>query len=323
MTTTMIDRLRRLGTRMCTTAAMERRIEPTLTDMRNEYLEACHLGRRWRARWIAVAGVLAVMKVILHAILERGAEGLLRPDAEIRAALLRLGAIFGAVVTATAVMLAWIPFNSMPVPRPFNAGELLYLIPQALPIAVPIGLTIAIAMGLRASLAERLAVWTLTAAVACSVVSLLTLGWWAPASNQAYRTMVVGREIPKGENELTLGELRMRIDEIRAFDPAAPARRLSVRYHTRWALSATPLVLALFALMIAARRGRTAVGSALGAVISSGGFALLLTWTSYLAFRGDIPPWLGAWLPNIAFICLIAIVAARSRRRRADGLLSP
>ncbi len=265
MTPTTIDRLRRLGTRICTAAAMERRIEPTLADLRNECLEAYHSGRPWRARWIEVLGVLAIVKVIILVTLDRGAEHLLRPDAEMRSALLKLGALFGAVVTVTAVALAWVPFNTMPVPHPVDAGELLYLIPQALPIAVPIGLAIAIVFGLSASLSGRLAGWILSAAVTCSVVSFLTLGWWAPVSNQAYRTRIVGQEIAKGENELTLGELSTRIEEIRAFDPAAPARRLSVMYHTRWALSVTPLVLAVFALVITGHSRRTTAGSALGA----------------------------------------------------------
>ena len=319
MTPTTIDRLRRLGTRICTAAAMERRIEPTLADLRNECLEAYHRGRPWRARWIEVLGVLAIVKVILLVTLDRGAEHLLRPDAEMRSALLKLGAMFGAVVTVTAVALAWVPFNTMPVPHPVDAGELLYLIPQALPIAVPIGLAIAIVFGLSASLPGRLAVWILSAAVTCSVVSFLTLGWWAPVSNQAYRTRIVGQEIAKGENELTLGELSARIEEIRAFDPAAPARRLSVMYHTRWALSVTPLVLAVFALVITGHSRRRTAGSALGAVLSSGGFALLLMWTNYLAYRGSVPPSLGAWLPNITFLGMTMALALGSRKQRADA----
>ena len=320
MTAPMIERLRRLGMRMCAAAAMERRIEPTLADIRNECLEAYHRGRPWRARWIELVGVLAILKVIILVTLECGTESLLQPDAELRSALLRLSAIFGVVVAVTTLALAWVPFNTMPVPRPIDAGELLYLIPQALPIAVPIGLTIAIVFGLGASLSGRLAVWILSAAATCSVVSFLTLGWWAPASNQAYRTKIVGQEIAKGENELTLGELGARIEQIRAFDPAAPARRLSVLYHTRWALSVTPLVLAVFALVITRHSRRITVGSALGGVLASGGFALLLIWTNYLAFRGSVPPSLGAWLPNITFLGMTAALTAYSRGHRANGI---
>ena len=316
MAATMIERLRRLATRMCTAAAMERRIEPTLADLRNECLEAYHRGRPWRARWIEGVGILAIVKVITLVTLERGSESLLHPDVEMRSALLRLGAIFGAVVTVTALALAWVPLNTMPVPRPIDAGELLYLIPQALPLAVPIGLTMAIVFGLRAFSSGRLAVWILSAAVTCSVVSFLTLGWWAPASNQAYRTKIVGHEIAKGENELTLGELGTRIEQIRAFDPAAPARRLSVLYHTRWALSVTPLVLAVFALVSTRHSRQITVGSALGAVLASGGFALLLIWTNYLAFRGSVPPSLGAWLPNITFLGMTTALTVYSRGHR-------
>jgi hypothetical protein len=154
-------------------------------------------------------------------------------------------------------------------------GELLYLIPQALPIAVPLGLMVANVSGLRTSV-NGLAVWILWAAVSCSVVSFLTLGWWAPAANQAFRVKVIGHEIPKGDNELTVGEIDTRIEQIRAFDPAAPARRLSVLYHTRWALSVTPLVMAMFELALIGRSRRSTGGAVLVTLLLSGGFAFLL-----------------------------------------------
>jgi lipopolysaccharide export LptBFGC system permease protein LptF len=300
---------------------MERRIEPALADIRNECLEAHHHGQLWRARRLQLIGVVTIVKVLALVTLEHEVGSLLRSDATTRSALLRLAALFIVVVTMATVALASVPFNTMPVPRPMGAQELLYLIPQALPIALPVGLMFAIVSGLRTSLNGRLAVWILAAAVSCSVVSFVTLGWWAPASNQVFRVKVTGREMAKGDNELTLGELGTRIEAIRAFDPAAPARRLSVLYHARWALSVTPLVLAMFALALSGRRRRTTVGGDLiTALLLSWGFVLLLVWTNHLAFRGSVPPLVGAWLPNLTFVGVTAAAMLWSLRRRAGAL---
>ena len=203
----------------------------------------------------------------------------------------------------------------MPVPRPLDARELGYLIPQALPIAIPVGLMMAVALGRKMAPSGPLAVWIVAAGLACSVMSFLTLAWWAPASNQAFRIKVVGFEIPKGENELTLGELKTRIEQIRAFDPAAPARRLSVRYHSRWALSVAPMILAVFAL-VTTRRTRARALNGATTVVGSGAFVFLLTLTSYLSFHGSISPPMAAWLPNLTFLGVTATVMMWSRRVR-------
>lgn len=137
-------------------------------------------------------------------------------------------------------------------------------------------------------------------------MSLLTLGWLAPASNQAYRVRVVGFEIPKGDNELSLGEIAARIGQIRVFDPSAPARRLSTLYHTRVALSATPLVLTVFSLVMIARIGRRRVARVSAALLTCSGFTFLLVWAAYLAFRGAVAPMVAAWLPNSIFVALTA-----------------
>jgi lipopolysaccharide export system permease LptF/LptG-like protein len=285
---------------------MERRVEPTLADWQNEYLEAVQQGRHWPSRWIQFAGVLAVFKVVALVTLEQSAHELAHLDADTRRALARVSAIFGAVTTTATAVLAWVPLNAMPVADPIDLQELLLLIPQALPLAIPLGLTAAVLLGLAGRVPTRIVVGTLTWAAICSVMSFLTLGWLAPASNQAYRTKVVGREIAKGDNELTLDELGTRIEQIRAFDPSAPARRLSTLYHVRVALSATPLVLAVFSLVTISRiRGRRG-GRVSASLLACGGFTFLFVWTAYLAFRGAVPPPMAAWLPNIVFLGLPA-----------------
>lgn len=50
---------------------MERRVEPTLADWQNEYLDAVQRGRYWASRWIQFAGVLAALKVVALITLEQ------------------------------------------------------------------------------------------------------------------------------------------------------------------------------------------------------------------------------------------------------------
>ena len=298
---------------------MERRVEPTLADWQNEYLEAVERGRYWTSRWIQFSGLLAVFKVVALTTLERSAHALAHPDADTRWALAKMGVIFGAVTTTATAVLACVPFNTMPVGHPVDLQELLLLIPQAVPLAIPIGLTAAILLGLAGRVSTGIVAGALTWAAICSVMSFVTLGWLAPASNQAYRTRVIGHEIAKGDNELTLGELGMRIEQIRAFDPSAPARRSSVLYHNRWALSVTPLVLVLFALALTCRSRRTTVGDALATLLLSAGFAWLLVWTNSLAFRGSVSPLLGTWLPNLTFMIATVVLMLWSLRHRGGA----
>ena len=285
---------------------MERRVEPTLADWQNEYLEAVERGRYWTSRWIQLAGMLAVLKVVALVTLEQSVHALRYPDADTRRALAKAGVIFGAVTASAAFALAWVPLNAMPVPRPVDVQGLLLLLPQALPLAIPVGLTTAILFGLAGRASTRVIAGALTWAVVCSLMSFLTLGWLAPASNQAFRVKVVGFEIPKGENELSLGEIASRIGRIRAFDPSAPARRLSTLYHMRVALSATPLVLTVFSLVATGRIGRRRAGRMSAALLACSGFAFLIVWTASLAFRGAVPPPVAAWMPNIIFVALTA-----------------
>ena len=103
------------------------------------------------------------------------------------------------------------------------------------------------------------------------------------------------------------------------FDPSAPARRSSVLYHNRWALSVTPLVLAMCALALTRQRRRTTVDDALATLLVSGGFAVLLVWTNNLAFRGSVSPLLGTWLPNLTFMTVTAVLTRWSLKRRAGA----
>jgi lipopolysaccharide export LptBFGC system permease protein LptF len=185
-----------------------------------------------------------------------------------------------------------------------------YLIPAALATSVPIGLFAGTALGLRGRhLSRRLVCAVLLVASVTSAGAFLNVAWVVPASNQWYREEFLRGSIPKGEFELTLMELRRAAEELRRWDAAHPqvgnrdrARRLSLAYHRRYAIATAPLTLALFAMVLAARRrlGRTAA-----AVVVCGATAcIILLWMlgSFLTVVEVVPPPIGAWLSQIVVV---------------------
>lgn len=50
--------LRAMAARLCSARAMERLIDPALTDVQLEHRDAIAQGRPWRSRWIRLAGYL-------------------------------------------------------------------------------------------------------------------------------------------------------------------------------------------------------------------------------------------------------------------------
>lgn len=315
--TPAFDRVRTLLARGFPPAAMERRIEPALADWSHEYLRAVDRGARWRARWVLVSGATSVLKVIGLVAIDRTIQACVRPDAATRAATRTSLPIFVAVVSLATAVFAWLPFNTTPTYPARSSQDLLLLIPQALPLAIPLGLLASIVVGLHRRLSGNAAIAVLTGALMCSVVSFTTVAWLAPATNQVYRTRVVGYEPAKGDNELTLGEVQAQVEAIRAFDPAAPARRLSVNFHMRWAYAWAPLVAALFGLA-AARRVRRPPTRAILALVACVGWLLLVRAGAYFAYRGDLAPLLGAWLPNLTFIVAALLASSRAPRSAAS-----
>lgn len=85
------------------------------------------------------------------------------------------------------------------------------LIPQALPLSIPVGLTFGVLWALGRLSASRTALMlVLVLALGASLVSFVTLAWVMPNANQAFRTATAGFPVTKGNNELTIGELRER-----------------------------------------------------------------------------------------------------------------
>jgi lipopolysaccharide export LptBFGC system permease protein LptF len=156
----------------------------------------------------------------------------------------------------------------------------------------------------------------LTISVAWSAISCATLLWLLPAANQSYREALADgngierRMLTKGMNEMTLSELSGRIDSYRgaAMAESALVRELTFSYHQRWSFACATAVLALFAVGVLARRpsARWIVGlAAVGACCAY--YGLLFLGRS-AALAGTIPSFAGAWLPNVVFVLLSALL---------------
>jgi lipopolysaccharide export LptBFGC system permease protein LptF len=210
---------------------------------------------------------------------------------------------------------------------------MLYLLPATLPCTVPCGFAVAVSwMDSRRSGALQSAPATLVFASGLSIVALITVGWFVPASNQAYRTTVEGWQIPRGFNELTLPEQRRQLSVERErlslpfgaqhhpVDPTFDIRGFEFTYHGRFAVSAAPLALGLFGLGIS-RRGYAVRRIAMLCVLAM--YFIWYGWDSPVQTLGRLSPALVAWLPNLAILTATTLLwtgaRAAPRHLRAGG----
>jgi lipopolysaccharide export system permease LptF/LptG-like protein len=251
------ERLRSLAARVCDITTMERLIDPVIADMQCEHADASSRRLVWRCAWVRMAGSLAFWRVIGALAIERSMNG--GPDpAETESATLGRILGFAAVATGAVTLMMELPtLQAAGLFRPERVGTafaLLYLIPQAFPIAISVGVLFGILYGIRGrAVTDRVRNAIVMIAVCCTLVSFVTLAWVVPAWNQAFRVAVSGissDKLSKGANELTLGELRREIDRLNDSTMRGSAYVLSFtfNYHTRLAFSFLPIVFGLFAL---------------------------------------------------------------------------
>jgi hypothetical protein len=289
---------------------MERLVDPILTDIHMEAEAASLRGRRWASRWIRAAGAVALVKALTFYGWTRfwSTQEWSRAD---RRALGRTLA-YAAALTAAAIPLMLLPtFIRLP------ANRSLYLVPQALPIALPFCLFIGLIYGFRArlvSLRPRAAV--LIAAILCSIASFATQEWIVPASNHASRAAAVkALAAQRGLPEMTAGELRSRLQDNRQWD--RDVMQTPIYYHTRWALAAAPIVLTGWAFLLLGRlpdRGRWLLGMV--AIASCVAYGSLVSAGRMATVRYTLPPMAGAWLPNTIFVAAIILLGFRSALER-------
>jgi lipopolysaccharide export LptBFGC system permease protein LptF len=306
---------------------MARLIDPLIADLQHEHAKAARSGWHWRSRAIRIAGWMSFFKVL--AICAWYGELVThRWTSDDRRALIRATAwsvVLIVLITALFEIspLAWMTRDS----KAGTARLLLYLIPQALPIAITFGATLGILFGIGGRVfSRRVAEGVVALALIASALSFLNLGWITPAANQAFRVAASGRtDLPKGPPELTLGEISRAIHAGRRQPPAPPAwyfgepprylKDLALNYHERRALSFSPLAFALFALSIAAGGSlkRWLLGiAASGAFI---GYYVLLFGVRWLVINGTMPAPVAMWFPNAMFAALAGFLMIRKSRQ--------
>jgi hypothetical protein len=279
--------VRAICARLYAETTMARVIDPAIADMQHEHLVALRSGSSWRAGWAVVAGYFGFLKIVgLHTIVAPvdACRGWIVTDDWIigRTIILSLIAVLGLTVLATMPSWAGAP---MSMSRATAWLLLLCLVPQALPLSIPAGLCIGIAGGLSGRVASwRVVRSVLGIAIAGALLVWVALEWLIPDANQMFRTLVLGRPLPRGVNELALSELAARTDP------------LSVRqFHIRWALCCGTVILAIFALGLSAFTRRRVAGGLLG----------LATWAVYISPYWNLPreswisPMADAWIPNL------------------------
>ena len=171
--------LHRLTTLIFTTKTLERLVEPAIADLQKEYLEAGD--RSWyRQSRILLAGYLAVLKVIALASVTSTII-----SAEDRYALRRTFAAAAIAMIVVTTLMIVIPMAGS---GEFAAIEIVALLgPQAVPLAIPLSLMLGIALGLGGrTVSGGTTEIVVVAAFACSMVSLGTMLWIMPASNETH-----------------------------------------------------------------------------------------------------------------------------------------
>ena len=293
----MMDWGRRLACRLFDAATVERLINPTMADAEWERQQFLRTGRPWRARWSVAVSVVALARVIAVCILESLARilgAVLKQDAAALGRLISFTVISVGLLTLVLIMP---PYESAPARLRPNA--LLWLVPQALGLALPAGFLIGALLALRGR-ASTLRVFrtTIATAVALSVMTFIVLEVLVPRANQAFRVMVsrivTGRGNPeKGPNEMTMTELsgRIRILENRPGQERS-VRRLRYAYEVRWSVALMPIAFALYAF------GASAIGRGRWSVAIAG----IVVAACLIGMLGVDPriPWM-VWSPLIVF----------------------
>ena len=303
------DRLRALARRFCTCDTMDRVVDPLIADMRFESNESQRAGRPWQARRRRAAGYLAFWRTIGFCA-ARAALGSARRWANAEGHVMgrTLGYAAG-IIAALVFCLALLPFYAVTSANrvaPHELGKLfLYVVPQAIPLAIAFGLPLGILMGLRGRSTDSRIRWSVVAVcIVSTLVAFGICGWVLPETNQAFRETVVRsrRPLARGANELTFPELNAQLEALQRVGRTDAARHLVYSYHARLAASAAPFIWGLFALALASVTRRTFLSAAIFVVagITYIACAVAIINGGVETFRG-LPIAYTIWLPNVCF----------------------
>ena len=315
-------RLHRLAARLLNPTTMERLIDPLIADQQHEYAEAIRRGDAWRRRWVRITGCIAFWKVATMVLGRALTEDVTRSDNGSIGRTIRFAGIATTLITA---LLVWVPLRQVLATLHLGNDSFIrltvYLVPQALCVAIPIGMVFGLLSGGARTRRSRHLSILLMAGV--SLTTLLLLGWLLPEANQAFRetmfALINGFEgrLARGTNELSLGGLRELMRD--PFVMPLIASRRAFDFHSRLALAFAPLALGLLALGVSAVRRRAAGVLTVGVLGFAACFVYYelidssraLMYRAPFAVSEHVPPIIAAWIPNLA--CLVAALLLHLR----------
>lgn len=308
----------------CCADTLARIVDPLIADLQHEHARAIRAGQIWRSRALQVGGWMALLKV-LAICAWRDDLSARNWTADDRRALIRSLAFSGAIMVAfTGLNLLTVPTALLRSSHSATSRLLLYLIPQALTVTVTIGATLGILLGVGGrQFSRRVGAGLVALALVASASLFVNVGWILPGANRAYRVAMFGGAfawMPKSTPELTLGEISRTIDVVRR-EPTDPSgwhfgnpplylRDLRFDFHSRWALSFSPLVFAWLALLMmrGCRRRWLLALEACGAFL---GYYVLLFGGRSLFLRGTVPAFVATWSPSVMFALIAVVVMLR------------
>lgn len=303
--------LRPLLARLCSPDTMSRIVDPVLADMRFESSRPA-----WRG-YLSLARALA-----LHAIVSTPAAAV-RMCSDDDFALPRATVACALITAVLSVPLIASPMISMAWLNPWRAIRL--LAPQALVLALPASLLVAIPLAFRHTTERRhLVLRALALSIGCAAITLVLMTRVMPDANQAFRIDAANRlpnrpiHLERGPSEMTLGEMRERIELLRLTPGGVKvARRLEYTYQMKLALALLPISLGAFAMAIAVSKR----GKARPVLIGAGSLIIYILVTfpidavsvKLLDRSVAIPPTALAWAPTFLILATAIAVANGSR----------
>ena len=316
-------RLRSVATRFFDPPTMERLIDPAIADLQHEHDDAIRRGLVWRGRWVHTVGCIAVWKVLAASATTASTRAIGDWACADGCAVWRTIGYSLATIAAVVALLIWPALSTYFHRIPANkvAWMVIYLVPQALLVAIPLGLMFGILSGLRGRVATTRVKRSVAAlAIVCSIATFVLAAWTMPAANQAFRELTAGHRLPRGFNEMTLVELAPTAENVWAV--TATATRLAFEFHFRLALAFASLALGPFAIAVtAAWRGAYRVrGLVIVGFLSSIAYYVLLFWAREAGYARDQQPNVAvAWIPNLVFLALTLILFRRPSSPRGKS----
>jgi len=301
---------------------MERIVDPLIADLQHEHARTVQERRVWRSRVVHIAGWIVSFKVLVICAWKELAAAE-RWTADERKGLVRMLAMTPVLIVGLTGAFLYRSGNNYPsVLLHVSSKRFLYLAPVTFVGAVAVGPALGLMFGfVGRRVTRRLAATAILLGVAASAATFVDVGWVRPASLIRYRILVFGETDPTPRmGEQSIAALARHIETFTdpAFAHFGYLGALSFDYHTRVAISFSPLVFTLLALsmMFGGFRRRWILGAAV--------CVLFVGWST---LRGYITPWgrvqlpayVAAWAPEgaiLATAALITLISTHQRRAR-------